>query len=47
MSLLSNSLEGLACQQHIDIDRRLLAGTEAEACGKPAHEPCEEWLSQR
>ena len=32
MSLLSNSLEGLACQLHIDIDRRLLAGTEAEAC---------------
>lgn len=32
MSLLSNSLEGLACQLQIDIDRRLLAGAEAEAC---------------
>jgi hypothetical protein len=28
MSMLSSSLEGLACQRHIDIDRRLLAGTD-------------------
>ena len=39
MSLLSNSLEGLACQLHIDIDRRLLAGAEAEACGASAMNP--------
>jgi hypothetical protein len=33
MSMLSSSsLEGLACQRHID--RRLLAGTDAEARGE-------------
>lgn len=31
--MLSASLEGLACQLHIDIDRQLLAGIEAEARG--------------
>jgi hypothetical protein len=34
MSMLSSSLEGLACHRHIDIDRRLLAGTDAEARGE-------------
>jgi hypothetical protein len=31
MSMLSSGLEGLAYQRHIDIDHRLLAGTDAEA----------------
>lgn len=31
MSMLSNSFEDLAYELHIDIDRRLLAGVEAEA----------------
>ena len=32
--MLSASLEGLACQRHIDIDRRLLVRTDAKTRGE-------------